>query len=245
MSQDYRPLETEDGRVWSTLPVAALAAYVEHQVAHLFPDGFKAPAGAWSAAVSRALAALSRCFSRIAIAGYTREGEAALSHLHGDRYAVFLALLAREFHREGDAGLASRTYLLNKALHGLDLFYEVELPEVFLLVHPVGTVIGRAKLGNFLCVYQNCTIGGTPLNGTLEYPRLGEGTILFAKSTLIGRCDLGDRVVMGAGSMLVNASAPAGSLVTGDKVHEGAASVGRLLTRYFIDFSDDRNVPME
>ncbi len=152
MSQDYRPLETEDGRVWSTLPVAALAAYVEHQVAHLFPDGFKAPAGTWSAAVSRALAALSRCFSRIAIAGYTREGEAALSHLHGDRYAVFLALLAREFHREGDAGLASRTYLLNKALHGLDLFYEVELPEVFLLVHPVGTVIGRAKLGNFLCV---------------------------------------------------------------------------------------------
>ncbi|MCK6500508.1 MAG: hypothetical protein L6Q38_13625 [Nitrospira sp.] len=245
MNQDYRPLETEAGRVWSTLPADALAAYVEHQVAHLFPDGFTAPAGAWLVAVSRALAALARCFSRIAIAGYTKDGEAALSHLHGDRYAVFLALLAREFHRDGDIGLACRTYLLNKALHGLDLFYEVELPEVFLLVHPVGTVIGRAKLGNFLCVYQNCTIGGTPLNGTLEYPRLGTGTILFARSTLIGRCDLGDGVVMGAGSMLVNASAPAGSLITGDKVHEGAASVGRLMARFFIDFRDDRTVPME
>lgn len=245
MNQDYRPLETEAGRVWSTLPADALAAYVERQVSHFFPDSFTAPAGAWLAAVSRALAALAHCFSRISIAGYTRDGEAALSHLHGDRYAVFLALLAREFHREGDTGLASRTYLLNKALHGLDLFYEVELPEVFLLVHPVGTVIGRAKLGNFLCVYQNCTIGGTPLNGALEYPRLGAGTVLFAKSTLIGRCHLGDRVVMGAGSMLVNASAPAGSLITGDKVHEGAASVGRLMARFFIDFRDDRTVPME
>jgi serine O-acetyltransferase len=38
--------------------------------------------------------------------------------------------------------LADRIYYLNKALNGLDLFYEVEMPDVFYLDHPVGTVIG-------------------------------------------------------------------------------------------------------
>ena len=233
---EYQSIATAAGRVWSTLSVAELAAYVGKQCGHLFPDGRQLPAPVLEAAAGRSLEALSRCFSRIAIAGYTKGGDAVLSHLHGDRYAVYLALLARDLYLQQDADLASRIYLLNKALHGLDLFYEVALPEVFLLVHPVGTVIGRARLGNFLCVYQNCTIGGNPTTEALEYPRLGNGTVMFAKSSLIGRCDLGDRVVLGAGAMLVNQSAPAGSLVVDRQVRPDASSVDALVSRFFLGF---------
>lgn len=233
---EYQAIATAAGRVWSTLSAVELAAYAGKQAAQLFPDGRPLAAGALEAAAAKSLAALARCFSRIAIAGYTKDGDAVLSHLHGDRYAVYLALLARELYLQEEAELASRIYLLNKALHGLDLFYEVALPEVFLLVHPVGTVIGRAQLGNFLCVYQNCTIGGNPTAETLEYPRLGNGTVLFAKSSLIGRCDLGDRVVLGAGAMLVNQSAPAGSLVVDRQVRPDAPSVDALVSRFFHGF---------
>ena len=56
--------------------------------------------------------------------------------------------------------MAVKTYVrlsyLNKITH-LDLFYTVRMPEVFLLVHPVGSVIGRI-LQKFLAVYQNCTV---------------------------------------------------------------------------------------
>lgn len=236
MRMGHQVIATAAGRVWSTLSVDGLAAYAGKQAGHLFPDGQALPVGVLEAAAAKAVEALSRCFRRIAIAGYTKDGDAVLSHLHGDRYAVFLALLAHELFLQGEAELASRIYLLNKALHGLDLFYEVALPEVFLLVHPVGTVIGRARLGNFLCVYQNCTIGGNPTAETLEYPRLGNGTVLFAKSALIGRCDLGDRVVLGAGAMLVNQSAPAGSLVVDRQVRPEAPSVDALVSRFFLGF---------
>ena len=32
------------------------------------------------------------------------------------------------------------------------------MPDIFLLVHPPGSVIGNAEYSNFLTVYQNCTI---------------------------------------------------------------------------------------
>ena len=79
------------------------------------------------------------------------------------------------------------------------------LPEVFLFVHPVGSVIGRARLGNFLCIYQNCSIGGSPRDGELDYPVLGDGVLMYAKSGVIGKSRVGSRVVLGAGSLVVNA----------------------------------------
>ena len=41
--------------------------------------------------------------------------------------------------------MKDKLFLLNKALHGCDIYYEVALPSVFLLVHPLGTVLGRAS----------------------------------------------------------------------------------------------------
>jgi len=59
-------------------------------------------------------------------------------------------------------------------MHGIDLFYSVPMPDVFMLVHPVGTVIGKANFSNYLVVYQNCTIGAD----TDVYPNFGEGIVL-------------------------------------------------------------------
>src|SRR5262245_36587483 len=169
------------GRVWSSLALPRLARYVMRQLQTHFPDDATLAHDVLEGATARALAAVARCFRQVALPGYTQGDDAALSHLHGDRYATFLAYLARELALAGHADPAARVYLLNKARHGLDLFYEVALPEVLLLVHPVGSVIGRAQLGNFLCLYQNCSIGGSPREGRLEYPVVGDGVLLFAK----------------------------------------------------------------
>lgn len=203
-----------------------------------FPDGGSLPMDVLEGATQRALAAVARCFRRIALPGYTQgEKEAILSHLHGDRYATFLALLARELSIANHADLATRAYLLNKALHGIDVFHEVVLPEVFLLVHPVGTVIGRAKLGNFLCIYQNCTIGGSPRDGRVDYPVVGEGVLMFAKSGIVGSCVVGNRVVLAAGSLLVNAEVADDTLVSGASIRPGGTAVPALLSRLFHGFA--------
>lgn len=231
---DYNAVTTKSGRMWSTLPAAKLARYVAAQAAALFPDGGVLDGEALESCTARSFETIARGWRHIAVAGYTREGEAAFSHLHGDRYAAFLGLLARELFLSGAVDLATRVYLLNKALHGLDLFYEVEMPEVFVLVHPVGTVIGRAKLGNFLCVYQNCAIGGSPRDGAIAYPTLGDGVLMYAKSSIIGACTIGDGVVLGAGVAIINKSVPAGTLLGGTKTSQEASL---HLARIFVGFA--------
>lgn len=235
---DWVAIDGASGRLWSSLGLPQLAHYVRRQLEGRFPDGAPLAADQLEGATARALDATARCFREIALPGYTRApGEAALSHLHGDRYATFLACLARELHAAREPDLAARVYLLNKALHGLDLFYEVVLPEVFLLVHPVGSVVGRAQLGNFLCLYQNCSIGGSPRDGRLEYPVLGDGVLLYAKSAILGASRVGSRVVLAAGSLVVNATVPDGALVAGAEVKPGAAAVPALLARLFRGFA--------
>ncbi len=234
---EYVAINTGSGRMWSTLAAPALARYVLNQIAALFPDGKALDAAAVEAGTLEALAAVARGWRHIALAGYTRDGEGVLSHLHGDQYAAFLALLARTLSTERQADLATRVYLLNKALHGLDLFHEVALPEVFVFVHPVGSVIGRAKLGNFLCVYQNCSIGGSPRDGILDYPVLGDGVLMYAKSSIIGNAKVGGRVVLAAGATVINTDVPDGALVAGTTIKPEHENVLPFLSRIFTKFS--------
>jgi serine O-acetyltransferase len=230
---EYIPITTPSGRVWSTLQLTELARYVERQVKAFFPDQRPVPLSDLEAASDRALAAIARGWKFIALSGYSRDGEGSLSHLYGDQYASFLALLARELSIAQAGELATRVYLLNKALHGFDLFHEVALPEVFVFVHPVGTVIGRAKLGNFLCIYQNCAIGGNPREGRLDYPTLGDGVLMYAMSSIIGNSKIGNRVVLGAGSAVINEDVPDDSLVAGTAIKPARERAATLLARIF------------
>jgi serine O-acetyltransferase len=144
---------------------------------------------------------------------FWKDGQLYFDHLHGDQYASFLYRLGHVAGKAGPEfqGLAVKTYLLNKALHGLDAFYQVALPESCWLAHPVGTVIGRATFGGPLVVMQGCTIG----NRASKYPTFGKRVIICAQSTVIGECHVGDDVCIGAGCLLVNTSVPSGSTVVG------------------------------
>lgn len=129
---------------------------------------------------------------------------------HTDRYAVFLAILGRTFRLEGLSSHANVTFALNKALHALNVWVDVDLPRRFRLAHCVGTVIGRAVLGEELFVGHGCTIGSSTDE---EYPRLGSGVSLRSGSAVLGRCMIGDNVVVSAGVTLINRSIPDNSLV--------------------------------
>lgn len=183
-------------------------------------------------ALPRALARLERCLAGLTVARFARDGAPFFDHLNSEQYAMFLYLLAHECGREGEKlrTTATKLYLLNKALHGLEAFYEIELPEIFYLAHPVGTVLGRAHYGNRLLVMQGCTVG----NVDGKYPRLGERVVLCAHSVVLGDCRLGDGVCVGAGSLLVNATVPAGRTAVGrGKELTLLARPARLWQNYF------------
>jgi serine O-acetyltransferase len=144
---------------------------------------------------------------------------------------MFLYLLGHELARAGgSAEVATKLYLLNKALHGIDVFYEVRLPRYFLFMHPLGTVLGRANYADYFVVLQNCTVG----NVGGQYPSFGKGVMICAGASILGPAIVGEDVTIGAGSLIVNTDVPARSTAVGrGKEIRFISSETPLWRRYF------------
>lgn len=196
----------------TSLSPADLAGLVAKQLTNSFPDR-EVAASELGIYVDHALQRVEHCFSRILTKYYYWEGSAQFNHMMGDQYASFLYFLSNSiFRMEGDPDLAVRVYGLNKSLHGLDAYYQVELPDIFCFQHTVGTVLGRAQYSDYLFVYQRVTVGG---NLKLEYPKIGEGVVLFGGVCVTGNCEVGDNVFVSINTTCTQQSIPGNSLVFG------------------------------
>jgi serine O-acetyltransferase len=186
-----------------------LAVYVRRQFENLFPDG--ADLGDLPAFIDIALGRIEHCFSRVRLKGFFANGEARFSHWHSDQYAIFLYYLANTAFREKPGHpIADKAYALNKALHALDAFYEVELPDVFAVQHPVGTVLGRATYADYFICYHNCTVGANLEN---DYPSFGRGIVMYGGSRVIGKTAVGDNSFVSTGAIVIDGGALAGDSV--------------------------------
>ncbi len=213
-----------------SLQPADLETYVHALVRNHLPDGFAAPP--LGKHLVRALERTEHCFSAIH-RKYFREGDALkFDHLNGDQFSAFLYFLGNTVWRDsGSDGFPTRLFYLNKILHGLDLYFSVAMPDVFRLVHPVGTVLGRADYGNFLMVYQGCAVGANEHN---VYPRFGEGVVLFSRTSVLGDSQVGNNVVFGANTFLINSNVPDNSVVVGQYPnHRVLPNTETVRARYF------------
>lgn len=166
--------------------------YVYMQLCNFFPDTRLDALVAINRVFDKAMKRMLFCISHIRNA-YFKE----FDHLNGDHYAMFLYYLSNTVESEDTA---KRLYLLNKALHSIDVFYEVKLPDIFMFVHPVGTVLGRAKYSNYFKVYHNCSVGS---NGN-RYPTIGEYVTLHPGSMALGECRIGRYCRLAAKSLLID-----------------------------------------
>ena len=96
-------------------------------------------------------------------------------------------------------------------INALDLYYEIEMPDVFFMDHPVGTVLARAKYGRFFSFSQNCTVG---INKGI-YPIFGEHVIMMSASRIIGKSKIGNYLVVSSGAYIKDQDIPDCSLVFG------------------------------
>jgi serine O-acetyltransferase len=200
-------------KVRSSLDSKGLAAYAAAQVNSLFPDGETVGADALMEGVVGALPRLEHCFVHVDNK-YFFDGEGAVfNHLHGDQYAMWLYLLANELHRRGcRASICSKLFLLNKSLHGLDAFHEVELPSIFLLVHPLGTVLGRGTYSDFFVAYQRCGVG----SNRDAYPTFGRHVTLRPGSAVLGASAIGDHCQIATESLVLDRDLPDHTLYIGN-----------------------------
>lgn len=185
---------------------ASLLDYTCAQLANFFPSGDAAELRRrLERSLPCALERLAHCL------GHVRMWEASqFNYLNSSQYCIYLYYLANTVWREHqDAESATRLFLLNKALNGIDLFYEIAMPEVFFIGHSVGIVLAKATYGNYLVLYQNATVGKN--HGVA--PTLGEGVILYPNSAIIGRCRVGNNTVVSQGTSVINRDTPGNCLV--------------------------------
>lgn len=180
---------------------AELSAYVARQLTSFYPDGLDVDASeVLSAHMDVTLTRLGRCINEVR--WWTPD---KFDHLHSTQYTLFLYYLSNTVWKAtGNCTLCAKLFGLNKALNGIDLFYEIEMPEVFFIGHSVGIVFAKATYGNHLVVYQNSTVGKN--HGVA--PVLGDGVVMYPGTAIIGRCDVGAGTVLSQGVSLINTNTP-------------------------------------
>lgn len=152
------------------------------------------------------------CFANTNNKYYNQEGLVVFSPFHSAQYTIFLYFLSRViFDTLGANELSDKIYYLNKALNGIDLFYEVQMPDVFFVDHPVGSVIGRGTFGLYFSFGQNNTVG----NNRGIYPRIGENVQMMAGAKIIGDCEVGSNVIIAADTLVLDQDVPSNSVVFG------------------------------
>ena len=183
----------------------SLLAYTVAQCAAVVPDGREAAFRATADAhLDEALERLHRCINACAP---WRSDE--FNVLQSSQHAIYLYFLANTiWKRSGETESPTRLFLMNKALNGIDLFYEIAMPQVFYIGHSVGIVLAKATYGEFLVLYQNSTVG----RHKDQIPVIGERVVLYPNTAVIGRSVVEDDAVVSQGVSVVNKHVPKGAM---------------------------------
>jgi serine O-acetyltransferase len=128
-----------------------------------------------------------------------------LSPFHADSALTYLVYLASSIYQTVDDPsskiAAEAVYYYTRCHFHIDIFPSRVIPQEILFVHPLGSILGNAKFGRRLVVYQQVSVGGNP---KLEYPVIGDDVVLFSKASVIGRSVIGNNCSVGAGVVLNN-----------------------------------------
>jgi serine O-acetyltransferase len=183
----------------------SLLDYTVAQCAAIVPDGREA---AFRAAVDAHLdAALERLAVCINACAPWRPDQ--FNVLQSSQHCIFLYYLANTIWKaSGDTAAPTRLFLMNKALNGIDLFYEIAMPEAFYIGHSVGIVLAKATYGNHLVLYQNSTVG----RHKDQIPIIGDRVILYPNTAVIGRSVVESDAVISQGTSIINKRVPAGQM---------------------------------
>lgn len=143
--------------------------------------------------------------------------EAYFDPLHSCQWMLFLYLTANTIYKnekekiEASRVVCDKIYCQSKNVSGCDLYYEVEMPEIFGFDHPTGSFLGRAKYGNYFTFTQGCTVG----NIDNVYPVIGDHVTMLSGSKILGNSHVGNNCFISEGAVVVNTDIADNSIVEG------------------------------
>lgn len=178
------------------LEMAGLESLVINQIRAVIPDGNFIDTEIIRRNLPEALERLRVCLASVRVWETN-----VFDHLHSSQYCIFLYYLANTIWRNDQhTEIAVKLFLLNKMLNGIDLFYEIDMPDRFFIGHSVGVVLAKARYSDYFAVYQNCTVGK---NHGLA-PEIDSNVLMYPNSAIIGRCKVRSGTVVSQGTSIIN-----------------------------------------
>ena len=178
-----------------------LVSYTTSQILHFFPDNRLDNAHSCiEAHIDQTLDRLKQNINAV-----LSWPEDEFNYLHSSQYCHYLYFLANTIcNAAGNPVLCTKLFLLNKALNGIDCFYEIELPDIFYIGHSLGIVLAKATYSNYMVLYQNSTVGKN--HGVA--PILEEGVVLYPNTAIIGRSRVRKGTILSQGTSVINQDTP-------------------------------------
>ncbi|MCP6758546.1 MAG: serine O-acetyltransferase [Fischerella sp. CENA71] len=119
-------------------------------------------------------------------------------------HALCLHRLAHWLHRHHIAFFPRLISHVGRLLTGIEIHPGAEIGKGVFIDHGMGVVIGEtAIVGDYSLIYQGVTLGGTGKQTGKRHPTLGENVVVGAGAKVLGNIDIGDRVRIGAGSVVL------------------------------------------
>lgn len=187
-----------------------LCSYYSRQLNNFFPDSSIVAKEDISRVIDTSLDRLNHCFKHVAFKRYCNDAGTVYNHLYADHNIVFNWFLSNTAYKISENQiLSSKLYYLNKVMHSFDCMYDTALPDIFLIFHGAGTMLGKAAYDDFFVSLQGCTVG----SHKGAYPKFGKGVALAANSSVIGDCVIEDRVSISTRTSVFSKNIPSDTTI--------------------------------
>ena len=103
---------------------------------------------------------------------------------------------------------------ISRFLTGIEIHPGARIGKRFFIDHGAGVVIGEtAEIGDNVLFYQGVVLGGTTLKKGKRHPTIGNNVVMGTGAVALGSIAIGDRVQVGAGSVVVKPVPPGATVV--------------------------------
>ena len=130
-------------------------------------------------------------------------------------HAILFYRIAHRFWLRGLRYPARFLSYLARLVTNIDIHPGARIGRRFFIDHGAGVVIGEtAEIGDDVTLYHGVTLGGTTWSKGKRHPTLGDGVVVGAGAKILGAILIGERVRVGANSVVVK-DVPADRTVVG------------------------------
>jgi serine O-acetyltransferase len=129
--------------------------------------------------------------------------------------AILLYRIAHFFWKMGMPFVPRYISEIGRQLTGIEIHPGAEIGSDFFIDHGAGCVIGEtSEIGNNVTLFSGVVLGGTNISPVKRHPTLGNDVVVGSGAKILGPITIGDKVKIGANSVVVN-DVPPNSVVVG------------------------------